>query len=266
MEIILRDYQINAIDSVRNSYRNGKVAPLLVMPTGAGKTICFSKIAQSATGLNKKVLILVHRSELLNQACEKLTQFGIAHGRVSPNFKPEYHKPVQVASVDTITKRLEFIAKPDLIIIDEAHHVIKNNKWGRVVEQFPEAKLLGVTATPTRLNGDGLGIHAKGFFDDLIVATSVQELTDKGYLVSAIYYAPPARIKLEKIKIEKGDYATHELAAQTNIPAITGDAIKHYQRFSNNLPAIAFCVDINHAKCVAKSFMDAGTASRATSC
>ncbi|MES2614092.1 MAG: DEAD/DEAH box helicase [Bdellovibrionota bacterium] len=261
MEIVLRDYQIHAIESVRNSYKKGKTAPLLVMPTGAGKTICFSKIAQSATILNKKVLILVHRSELLNQACAKLTQFGITHGKISPQFKPEYHIPVQVASVDTIIKRLEFIEKPDLIIIDEAHHAIKNNKWGRVIEQFPEAKILGVTATPTRLNGDGLGVHAKGFFDDLIVGTGIQELTNKGYLVPAIYYAPPARIQLEKVKIENGDYSIRELSEQTNLPDITGDAIKHYINISNNLPAIAFCVDRKHAQDVAINFKNAGISS-----
>lgn len=261
MEIILRDYQIKAIESVRDSYRRKNMSPLLVMPTGAGKTICFCKIAHSAIGNNKKVLILVHRSELLNQASAKLTQFGIIHGRVSPQFKPEYHIPVQVASVDTIIKRLEHIMKPDLIIIDEAHHVIKGNKWGNVIHAFPEAKLLGVTATPTRLNGDGLGVHAKGFFDDLIVATDVRELTNNGYLVPAIYYAPPALIEIEKIKIERGDYSTRELSEQTNLPKITGDAIKHYINISNNLPAIAFCVDVKHAQDVAKSFNDAGITS-----
>ena len=258
MEIILRDYQLNAIDSVRNSYIKGKTAPLLVMPTGAGKTICFCKIAQSATNINKRILILVHRSELLNQASEKLTQFGIVHGRVSPQFKPEYHIPVQVASVDTIIKRLEFIEKPDLIILDEAHHLIKGNKWGRVVEQFPEAKLLGVTATPTRLNGAGLGLHAEGFFDDLILGASVENLMNQGFLVNALYYAPPSLLNEKNIKIVRGDYCQQELATATNRGEITGEAIKNYLKLSNNLPAIAFCVDIHHAQCVAKSFTNAG--------
>lgn len=258
MAIILRKYQEEAIEKITNSYKKSNKSPLLVLPTGGGKTIVFCKIAESAIKKGKKVLILVHRAELLYQASEKLTNFSLAHGRISPEFTPAYYENIQLGSVDTVIKRLEFIQEPDLIIIDEAHHVLKDNKWGKVVERFKKSKLLGVTATPIRTNGDGLGSNEKGFFDDLIVASSVQELTDLGYLCPAVYYAPPSQLDFSKIKIRAGDYDSKGLSAETNKPDITGDAIKHYKNLSNNLPAIVFCVDKKHAEEVAAQFCAAG--------
>ncbi|MBX9838461.1 MAG: DEAD/DEAH box helicase family protein [Silvanigrellaceae bacterium] len=258
MTVILRKYQEEAIEKVKDSFRRKKRAPCLVLPTGGGKTICFCKIAESAVQNGKKVLILVHRAELLYQASEKLTNFGLSHGRISPEFTPAYYQNIQLASVDTLVKRLDHLKEPDLIIIDEAHHVLKDNKWGRVVEKFKNSKLLGVTATPVRTNGDGLDISAKGFFDDLIIASSVKELMDLGFLCQAEYYAPPSHIDFSNIKIRAGDYDSKGLSAETNKPDITGDAIKHYKNLSNNLPAIAFCVDKKHAEEVAKEFCAAG--------
>lgn len=261
MTIELREYQINAIEKIKESYRQGKNSPCLMMPTGGGKTICFSKIAESASVNNKRVIIVVHRSELLYQASNKLTQFSIKHGKISPEFTPAYYELIQIASIDTLIRRLDFIQNPDLIIIDEAHHLLKDNKWGKVVKKFPSAKILGVTATPARTNGDGLGIKSKGFFDDLIIGSSVSELTDLGYLCPAEYYAPPIHIDFSRIKIKLGDYDSKGLSAETNKPNITGDAIKHYIKYSSNLPAIAFCVDRKHAKDVANQFNLAGICS-----
>lgn len=258
MGIELRDYQNKCIEDLKISYSKGRRSPCLVMPTGGGKTICFSKIAQSASSMNKRVLIIVHRLELLYQASEKLTQFGIKHGRISPEFSPAYYELVQIASVDTLIRRLECINTPDLIIVDESHHLLKDNKWGKVIEKFSTAKILGVTATPIRTNGDGLGIEQKGFFDDLILGSSVSELTNLGYLCPAIYYAPPSYINFSNIKIKAGDYDSKGLSAETNLPDVTGNAIKHYKNLSHNLPAIAFCVDRKHSEDVAKEFVEAG--------
>lgn len=258
MGVTLRKYQEEAIEKVKDSFRKKNRAPCLVLPTGGGKTICFCKIAESAVQNGKKVLILVHRAELLYQASEKLTNFGLSHGRISPEFTPAYYENIQLASVDTLVKRLDQLKEPDLIIIDEAHHVLKDNKWGKVIAEFKNSKLLGVTATPVRTNGDGLGLNEKGFFDDLIIATSVKELTDLGFLCNVEYYAPPSHIDFSNIKIRGGDYDSKGLSAETNKPDITGDAIKHYKNLAYNLPAIAYCVDKKHAEEVAREFCAAG--------
>ena len=261
MGLKLREYQQSSIDEIRRRFLQGKQAVLLVLPTGSGKTVVFCKMAQAAIEKQKRILIIVHRIELLNQASEKLISLGVDHGKISPHFMPEYEKHIQVASIDSIIKRLDKISMPDLIIFDECHHVVKGNKFGRLVEKFSNIRILGVTATPIRYGGDGLGVNAKGFFDDLVVGSTVEELTKLKYLVPAKYFAPKSHIEFKKLRIIHGDYDAKELAAKINIPDVTGDAIKHYKKLSDGLLAIVFCVDIQHAMDVAKSFNEAGISS-----
>ena len=136
MGLKLREYQQSSIDEIRRRFLQGKQAVLLVLPTGSGKTVVFCKMAQAAIEKQKRILIIVHRIELLNQASEKLISLGVDHGKISPHFMPEYEKHIQVASIDSIIKRLDKISMPDLIIFDECHHVVKGNKFGRLVEKF----------------------------------------------------------------------------------------------------------------------------------
>ena len=118
----LRSYQQRAIDDLRNAYRFGYRAPLLCLPTGGGKTIIFTAIAQASAARGRRVLILVHRRELLRQASEKLRWAGLEHGLIAAGIEPS-PAAVQVASVQTIARRLSGIDwQLDLIIIDEAHH------------------------------------------------------------------------------------------------------------------------------------------------
>ena len=160
----LRKYQVKAIKRAANSLRNGNKAPLLTLPTGAGKTVIFSEIAKRAVQKNNNVLILVHRRELIKQASKKLADIKVPHGIIAAGFKPSSH-PIQVASVQTIVRRLNKINyKPALIIIDEAHHSVAGS-WKKVLDHFPNAKRIGVTATPCRLSGEGL----REMFDDLII-------------------------------------------------------------------------------------------------
>ena len=131
---------------------------LLVMPTGSGKTVVFSEICRLANNKGKKVLILVHRRELVTQASDKLTKAGVEHGIIAAGFDPSDH-PVQVASVQTLIRRLNSADfTPDLIIIDEAHHAVAGS-WDKIIAHFTDAKIMGVTATPSRLDGRGLGSH-----------------------------------------------------------------------------------------------------------
>ena len=257
-EIVLRKYQEDAINALREKYLRGKKAVVLVLPTGAGKTIVFSKMTQLALEKGKRILIVVHRAELLNQASDKLTALNVEHGKISPYFLSEYDKLIQVASIDTLIKRLDDIPTPDLIIYDECHHLIKGNKWGKLAEKFTGVRILGVTATPIRYNGDGLGIQANSFFDDIIIGANVEELTKQKFLAPAKYYAPKTHIDFKKLKIKHGDYDAKELAEQLNIPDVTGDVIFHYKKLSNNLPAIVFCVNVQHAKDVSSRFNESG--------
>lgn len=249
----LRGYQQQAIDDLRNAYRAGCRAPLLCLPTGGGKTIIFSAIAQSAAARGRQVLILVHRRELLQQASRKLTEIGLDHGLIAAGIPATDH-PVRIASVQTLVRRLPTMDwQPSLIIIDEAHHA-SAGQWSRILDKWPDAFRLGVTATPCRLSGAGLGTA----FDQLVLGPSVADLTDWGFLSPARIYAPPVVADLTGLRRRAGDYAADQAATAMDRPTVTGDAIAHYHRHATGQSAIAFCCTAEHAKHVASQFRAAG--------
>lgn len=248
----LRSYQLQAIASTRIAVMQTNRA-LLVMPTGSGKTVVFSEICRLANDKGKNVLILVHRRELVTQASDKLTKAGVKHGIIAAGFDPS-DQPVQVASVQTLIRRLNSgTFTPDLIIIDEAHHAVAGS-WDKIIGHFSDAKIIGVTATPSRLDGRGLGSH----FSTLVSGPSVEQLTKLGFLSPHRVFAPPVIADLSSVKTRAGDYANDQLSAAMDRPTITGDAIGHYRRLADGLPAIAFCCSIAHATSVCESFNKAG--------
>jgi superfamily II DNA or RNA helicase len=249
----LRAYQSKAIEDLRNAYRAGAKAPLLVGPCGMGKTVIFTAIAQSAVARGRQVLILVHRRELLHQASRKLTEIGLDHGLIASGIPATDH-PVQVASVQTLARRLSGMDwQPSLVIIDEAHHASAGS-WARILQQWPDAYRLGVTATPCRLDGRGLSTA----FDSLVLGPTVADLTATGYLSAARIYAPPVVADLSGLRRRAGDYAIDQAATAMDRPTVTGDAIGHYSRLAAGQRAIAFCCSIAHAESVARSFNAAG--------
>jgi len=250
----LRPYQNRAIGDLRHAYRSGSRSPLLCLPTGGGKTVIFTAIAQATAAKGLNVLILVHRRELLRQASAKLRDVGLQHGTIAAGL-PFTSDQVQVASVQTLVRRLSRIDwQPALIIIDEAHHAVSGNTWGRILDHWPQAFRLGVSATPCRLDGRGLG----NAFDALVLGPSVADLTSSGYLAEARIYAPPVIADLGKLLTRAGDYATDEAADAMDRPTVTGDAVGHYQRLAASQPAIAFCCNTKHAASVAAQFQAAG--------
>jgi superfamily II DNA or RNA helicase len=249
----LRPYQQQAITDLRLAYRGGARAPLLVGATGMGKTIILAAITQAVAARGRRVLILVHRRELIRQASAKLTQAGVSHGIIAAGFDSSDH-PVQVASVQTLARRLKRQnCQPDLIVIDEAHHAIAGT-WTNVISHWPDSLLLGVTATPVRQEGRGLG----AMFDRLVLGPSTAELVATGYLTPVKIYAPPQVADLTGIRTRAGDYANDQAAAAMTRPTVTGDAISHYQRIAAARPAIAFCCNVNHATTVSDAFNAAG--------
>jgi superfamily II DNA or RNA helicase len=230
---------------------------MVVMPTGAGKTVVFSYIAATMAARSKKVLILVHRVELLRQTSAALHKAGVRHGLINPNYTPDLFAPVQVASVQTLIRRLHHVQSPDLIVIDESHHAIAGT-WKKIIEAYPKARILGVTATPCRADGTGLGKVSGGVFDDLIIGPQVHELIQKGFLVKPVIYAPAQRLDLSGLRTKMGDYEKDQLAEFMDKPTITGDAVAHYQKLCPGVPAVAFCVSVRHAQHVAEEFRAAG--------
>jgi DNA repair protein RadD len=250
--MILRDYQLRAIDDVRQAYVDGHRKPLLVAPTGSGKTVIFSSIGKSAAERGKRVMILVHRQELLDQVDHALTAFDVPHGLIAATRRGASAPLVQVASVMTLVRRLDSVPAPHVLIIDEAHHA-SSGSWTKIIEAYPKARLLGVTATPTRLGGAGLG----DVFDKLILGPSVSTLTEAGFLAPARIFAPPT-IDMAGAHTLMGEFLASEVEAKVDKPKVTGDAIEHYQKLCPGLKAVVFCVSLQHAAHIAKGARDAG--------
>lgn len=266
---MLRDYQQDGVGQLREKFSAGAHSPLYVLPTGGGKTFVFCFIAKRVVAGNRKACILVHRQELLSQCSRSLLSMGVQHGIIAPGYKPN-REPIQVASVQTLNSRIKKMSPEeirerfdfDLIVVDEAHHAVAGS-WRNIVEAFPYAKLLGVTATPCRTDGRGLGTAGGGVFDALVMGPSIGELIRRGYLVRPVVFAPPARIDVSKLHMRGGDFNSKEAAAEMDKPSITGDAVAHYSRLAPFKPAIAFCASVEHAHHVAEQFRGAGFSAQA---
>lgn len=254
--IILRPYQQTMIEGIRAAFRAGSQSVLAVAPTGSGKTVCFAHITHGAMAKGRRVMILAHRIELIDQISDALKAFDVPHGFIAANYPRSPRMPVQVASVQTLARRLAAVIAPDLIVIDEAHHATEKNTLGSILKHFPRARVLGVTATPLRLSGEGLG----ECFQSLVIGPSVQELIDIGALSKVKVYAPPT-IDASGLRITRGDYSTRDLIGIADKPTITGDVLDHYRRLACGLPAVAFCVSIDHARHVSAQFQAAGISS-----
>lgn len=252
----LRPYQQSIIDQVRQAFQDGKRAPIIVSPTGSGKTVMFCAFTQLSRARSKRILILAHRSELLDQISRTLHEFRIPHSFIAPGRTYYPQAQVQVGSVFTVAKRLARMAAPDLIIIDEAHHGTLKSTWGRVLSTWPAAFRIGVTATPARLSGEALG----DLFDHLILGPSVADLITQGSLSPFRIWAPPS-MDTEGIATRAGDFAQNELAILADKPSITGNAVDHYLKHAKFKRAVAFCVSRQHAKHVAEQFSKAGIVS-----
>ena len=250
----LRSYQTKAINDLRDSFnKKGKKSPLLVMPTGAGKTVVFAEISKSLAQNNKNVLILVHRKELIDQASKKLQAIKVNHGIIAAKYKPKKSN-IQIASVQTLVRRLEKkLFEPSWIIIDEAHHAAAGS-WQKIISTFSNAYKIGCTATPIRLDGKGLA----DFFDDIVPGPSIQKLTQDKYLAPYRVFAPPLKLDLDKVKTVAGDYQKKHLEKEIDKIDIIGDAVTQYKKHAHGLPAIAFCISVKHATDVCNKFKDAG--------
>jgi DNA repair protein RadD len=255
--VALRPYQEVCVAELRGAFAAGLRAPILQLPTGGGKTIIFAEVTRGARAKGRRVLVLVHRRELIRQAAAKLEWAGVPHGIIAGGFPQDRAEPVQIASVHTLVRRLDTLGPLDLIVIDEAHHA-RAETWRRVLEAQPQARLLGVTATPARLDGKGLGIEAGGMFDAIVRGPSVADLVAGGYLSPARCFVPARRLDLSGVRVRRGDYLASDLSDVVDRADVAGDAVEQYRLRADHLPAIAFCITVAHARRVAAAFQAAG--------
>ncbi len=252
--IELRPYQTADVERLRVSLRRHRRV-LYVAPTGSGKGILIAWMARVASLKGKRVCAGVHRAELVEDLSQRFNAVGVDHGLIVAGTGARPRASVCVASIPTLARRLDYWADQfDFVIVDEGHHVLPENQWGRAVRAFPKARVVAFTATPERLDGRGLG----DCFDDMVVGPSVAELTAGGYLARFTAYSTPQQLDLSSVRTVAGDWAAGALASVMERPSVTGDAVRHYRELAGGRPAVAFCVSVRHAELTAAAFAAAG--------
>lgn len=194
----------------------------------------------------------LHRRELVKQSIRTFRKSDLAHGVIARGFTPDRRPSIQIASIGTLAKRLDLYGPPKLIILDECHHVAAAS-WARLVATFPDAVLIGLSATPQRLDGVGL----REWFDEIVPGPSVRQLIEEQSLSPFRLFAPGI-IDTAGMHSRMGEFVGSELREAVGKPKVTGDAIAHYRKHCDGAMAAAFCVSIEHSKHVAERFCDAG--------
>ncbi len=250
----LRPYQKRALQEIRQAIAAAHHSIMIQSPTGSGKGVMLSDIINRCHEKGSTVLFLVHRQEILYQVSAYLNHFGIEHGIIKSGEVHEDHHPVQLASFQTITRRLQnpFIRQADVIIVDEAHHATAAT-YLRVIEQFKKKVVLGFSATPSRQNGVGLG----NLFDKMIQVATIKELTDLGYLAPVRAFAPVVP-DLTGVKVTAGDYNAKQLESAMNQAGLIGDIVGHWQKYGDDRKTMVFATGVQHSVALCKQFHAAG--------
>jgi superfamily II DNA or RNA helicase len=253
----LRPYQAEIVDRIKSAMAAGRRRVLIVMPTGSGKTVVIAEIIAHAAAARQRTLFLAHRRELIQQASRKLHAAGVDHGVLLPGFPARPAERVQVASIATLHARAirscaVELPPADLVVIDEAHHA-RARTYVRILEAYPAAKLIGLTATPCRGDGRGLG----NAFDVMVESPGVAELIAGGYLVPARVYAP-TRPDLTGVKVERGDYVEPQLAERMDQPKLVGDIVSHWHQLANRRQTVVFATGVAHSLHLRDEFRQSG--------
>ncbi len=262
----LRDYQQENKQKIYEAWAHCQ-SVMLQMPTGTGKTRLFVSVIKDIfhySSFHKtalKVLILVHRTELIDQIDEELGfRYGLAHGIIQSGDKERKKYPIQLASVQTLNRRIgNWKDKAfDFIIVDEAHHITADS-YQKIIKAFPQAKLLGVTATPVRLNGEGF----TSTFEELITSPSVKWFIENGFLSQYDYYSVSRSSFIQKQidgikKFSQGDYAESELERVCDNDRIRAQVVKTYLDFANGKKGIVYTINKLHNKNLCDEFNEKG--------
>lgn len=239
MNMHLREYQKDTLSDTRQAFKNGFKRPLVVLPCGAGKTVLFAYMADRSQRKGKTVWFLVHRRELLDQTIKTFEKFDIPL------------KTIHIGMIATYANHPERYPKPDFIIFDEAHFSMAAT-WQKLIDRFPDAYIVGLTATPCRLDGRPLG----KIYDTMIIGISTHELIQQGYLSKYRYFAPSVA-DLSQLKRKGSDFDAEQSSELLMQRAVYGDVIESYRKYANGLQTICYCSSIKHSQAMAEEFQKA---------
>lgn len=239
----LRDYQAEIINKIQNSMLTGHRRIIVQSPPRTGKTVVMSEIARRATVKNRRVLFLIHRKEVLEQANATFKEQGVDFDLLTSGM------------VQTLTRRVDKLDAPHIILVDEAHHVLSKS-YRRILDKFKAAYVLLFTATPVRLGREQLDQVA----DDIVLGKSIKELTAAGFLAPFRYYQPPAGFNQSELKLSStGDYTNKSITSALQ-SCLYGDLVSHYKRLAAGKQAVCYCHSIDAAKHAAAEFNKNGIA------
>ncbi len=281
MPIVLRPYQIQWKQQIYSAWAEGHKNVLAILATGLGKTksFCSITIDLAVHGERLPTAIIIHRKELVQQISLTLAEEGIAHNIIAPRsvitgiiashrriLKRQFYdhnSNISVVSVDTLKSRIKrhenWAKNIRFWITDEAAHLLKNNKWGKAVEYFPNAIGLGVTATPQRLDKKGLGRHADGVFDAMVEGPNSRWGIDNGFLCKYKIAIPKSDYQHFLGKANDGsDYSKEAMIRASTKSHIIGDVVTNYRKFADGKQAILFTTDIVTGTEMEKRFINAG--------
>jgi len=252
----LRPYQSASIDKVEQLVGEGVRAPLIVAPTGAGKTVIAADIIRRNAG--KHILFLAPRRELIHQTCKKLDEVGVRYGVIlAGDGRTDKYAHVQVASADTLISRAlrrQKLKLPafDIILIDEAHVGLTDTRQ-RLLDLWPGATIIGLTATPCRSDGKALG----RVYDEIVEVTTVAELVEQGFLCPARYFSV-SEPDLKRVRTTAGDFNQHDLDEVMNQSKLVGNIVEHWLRHAADRRTVVFATSIAHSAALAEEFVSHG--------
>jgi DNA repair protein RadD len=242
----LRDYQEKIIADFEREIAAGHKRILLVAPTGAGKTCIGAEIIRHVRERQEGVLVIAHRREIITQTHGKLLANRVRAGIIQAGIDPRPLELVQIASISTLWSRAyrsEAMQRPNasLLVIDECHHAPART-YRKIIDSYPDAILLGLTATPCRGDGRGLG----GIFETIIECPQVAELIEQGHLVKSKIYAP-VNPDLRGVGTRNGDFIENQLADRMDRPKLVGDIVSHWHKFGEQRKTVVFAVNVGHS-------------------
>ena len=236
----LRDYQKELINKIRSEIIKEKKTICAVLGCGGGKSVIQGMIAKSATQKKNEVLFIVHRKELCQQIENTFRTCGVDFTYFT------------VGMVQTLCRRVPKLKEPKLILVDECHHILSNS-YRMIIDSFPQAVVVGFTATPVRMNEGGLG----AVFESLVESVSTKWLIEHHYLAPYKYYGVELA-DTRHLHTKNGEFIPDEVERLMARSVIFGSTVENWKKFADGKKTIVYCISINTSKATARAFQEAG--------
>ena len=248
--LVLRPYQETAINQIIAAIKKGYKKIIVRAPTGAGKTIIASRIINGAIAKGNRLLFMAHRSELIYQCSEKLDWLNVFHGIIMGKNNPQSSARCHVASVQTLVNRN--LPEPQIIIIDECHHA-RAATYEKIIVRYPNAIVIGLTATPARTDGKGLG-H---IFETIIDVISYNQLIEQNFLVPFKIFEP-TEIDFTGVRTVGGDFNKKQAHEKMKQSTVYGDVLDHWKRLASDRSTLLFAANVQDSINFRDAFLSLG--------